>query len=541
MPPTTPSPERGGQAEERGQASVVRVPAEAGEMFGLLAERSDVLLWCTDAKGRCTWVSPRWPKLTGLQAEAFLGMGWVRAVHPEDVAIVRSAFKRALALRGATRLEFRARDAAGWRYVAVQAVPRVDDHGTLRGFVAVAHDVDARRRLERALRSAVEIRVGRSETETLHSLARGLADVLGIRFAAFAQLEEREGARWARLVAGSLDGAEVEEFAYRLDGSPCALVVHEEFCRIDRDAAERFPADAALRALKIEGYAGLRLDDSEGVPLGIAILADDQVFDGKSELYSTLKLFGARAAAELERGRTEASLRTARTRAEASSAAKGEFLASMSHEIRTPLNGVLGMTQLLLDTDLSDVQREYIGTIESSGNALLGVINDILDFSKIEAGKLSVESILIDPWALAEDVTVLLAEQARRGGNRFGTFIRPDVPRHLLSDPTRVRQVLLNFCSNALKFTEHGEVYLHAEVVPGERPLLRFEVRDTGCGIAPEVQAHLFDAFSQADETITRRFGGTGLGLAISKRLVKLMGGEIGVRSEVGVGSTFWF
>ncbi|MCB9916040.1 MAG: response regulator, partial [Planctomycetes bacterium] len=142
---------------------------------------------------------------------------------------------------------------------------------------------------------------------------------------------------------------------------------------------------------------------------------------------------------------------------------------------------------------------------------------------------------------LAEEVTVLLAEQARRGGNRFGSFIRPDVPHFLLSDPTRVRQVLLNFCSNALKFTEAGEVFLHAEVVLGEPPLMRFEVRDTGCGIAPEVQAHLFDAFSQADGTITRRFGGTGLGLAISKRLVKLMGGEIGVTSAVGVGSTFWF
>jgi signal transduction histidine kinase/CheY-like chemotaxis protein len=244
-----------------------------------------------------------------------------------------------------------------------------------------------------------------------------------------------------------------------------------------------------------------------------------------------------------EQRRIELELKQARDMAIEAATTKSEYLASMSHELRTPLNAITGMTNLLLESPLSSQQKEYAQAVQRSGGALLAVVNDILDLSKIESGKLTFEKLDFDLCEVVETTAEMLATQAQKKGVELMIMIEENLPRILNGDPTRIRQVLLNLVSNAVKFTDHGSVFV--QVRKGSQSngtmTLKFQVQDTGIGMAQEALSNLFKSFVQADKSITRKYGGTGLGLAISKRLVEMMEGEMGVTSELKQGSTFWF
>jgi len=281
-------------------------------------------------------------------------------------------------------------------------------------------------------------------------------------------------------------------------------------------------AETMERVRREENYA-IRVDNTSGDELSVLV-------EGVNSMLSGIE-------------QRDEQLLVAKKVAENANLAKSQFLAQMSHEIRTPMNGVLGIASLLMHTSLNEKQSKFVRTIHNSGESLLNLINDILDFSKIEAGKLELELLSFNLRDMTEETVALLSEHAQEKNVNLACLVESDVPARVTGDPGRLRQVLMNLLGNALKFTSHGEVLLFVsqETSHNRDVCLRFEIRDSGIGIKKEKQEDIFAAFSQADEYTTRKFGGTGLGLAICRRLVDLMGGEIGVESAEGKGATFWF
>ena len=409
----------------------------------------------------------------------------------------------------------------GTRFPVLLKVSQLkDQHGDVFGSIAIAVDLTERKRAEDALRQA---------QETLRASE--------VRFrGAF-----ETAAQGMTLV--SLDGRfiQVNEALCQMVGYSEAELLATDFQTITHpeDLASDLGHVTELREGRADSYQlEKRYIHKDGhiiwVLLSVSIVRSDAGEPVE---------FVAQILDITEKHEAEAFLIEARRQAEAADRAKSEFLANMSHEIRTPMNAILGLSHIVGKTRLSSEQRDYVCKIETAGRSLLGILNDILDYSKIEANRLDLETIDFDLGAVIEDLSVIMSVNGRDKGLELAITLDRAIPRQLRGDPSRLQQVLINLTGNALKFTKQGSVCLRADLVERAdgRILVRFAVEDSGIGMAPETLALLFQPFSQADATTTRRFGGTGLGLAISKRLVELMGGEIGVESRLGEGSTFWF
>ena len=354
------------------------------------------------------------------------------------------------------------------------------------------------------------------------------------------QLEQRVKERTRKLAISEANHRRLLEH----NADAIIVVDHDGIVHFVNPAAEALlerPADALLNTplafpISIGKTSEVVIPRKNGDVLVAEMRGVETTWEGEPAVIASLRDI-------TERKRAEETLQKAKDSAEAADQAKSDFLANMSHEIRTPMNGILGMIGLLLDSKLVPEQREHAETVKGCAESLLAIINEILDFSKIEGGKLDLEVIDFDLHPAIEEVVELFAKPAEDKKLELASLIYHDVPSALRGDPGRVRQVLNNIVGNAIKFTEHGEVVLRVMLInqTATHALVKFAVSDTGIGIPPERMDRLFQTFSQVDTSSTRKYGGTGIGLAISKKLTELMGGEIGVESELGKGSTFWF
>jgi PAS domain S-box-containing protein len=531
---------------------------ETADRFLQLADAMPQLAWMARPDGHVYWYNRRWYEYTGATLEQMEGWGWQSVHDPAELPKTVEIWKLCIASGGPFERVFPLRGADGlYRRFLTRIAPIRGADGRMLHWFGTNTDIEDQKRAEEALRQSeahvrllnegLEQRVS-ERTSELASAIDGLQREAEERRRAEEKL--RRGEEQFRTLADSIphlawmarpDGYRFwfNQRWYDFTGTTLEQMQGSGWMSV-HDPAELPRVMQSIEASYATGEpwnCTFPLKRHDGVfrwqLTRMLPVKDDQ---GRVTLW-----FGSDTDIT-EQKEVESLLRQAKESAESASRAKSDFLANMSHEIRTPMNGVIGMTDLLLDTQLNDLQHDYAETIRTSGEALLTVINDILDFSKIEAGKLTVEETDFDLRTLMEEVTDLLASRAQQKGLELNCRIDPEVPNRLRGDPVRIRQVLTNLADNAVKFTDHGEVNLEARVLDNDedKATLRILVRDTGIGIPLDRQADVFESFTQIEGGSSRTHGGTGLGLTICRKIIGLMHGQIGLESQPGKGSTFW-
>ncbi|MDX9723058.1 MAG: PAS domain S-box protein, partial [Myxococcota bacterium] len=537
------------------------------EQFELAVRGSNDGIWDWDLRNNSLYLSPKWKEQLGYQDDEIENTfeNFAERLHPDDLTRVMNRLNTYL--RGESQhyeVDFRLQHKDGaFRWILARGEAVRDDAGLPVRMAGSHTDITERKHAENELLLRNKIlRLLTQLSADFITLPLDLVDdAIASSLAELGQLFDADRAylvdydferslfsnryEWcAPHIAPrihELQDVPLSQLGYwvkeHLAGHPIAL---EDLERL----SPTNPIRNYLESLGIRSLLCVPMMDGPAC-LGFVGFEFDQCGHRYSETEQRLLTVYAQLQVSIRRRQTnERQLRQSREESDRANQAKSAFLANMSHEIRTPMNGVIGMTGLLLDTELNDEQRHYAELVRSSAEALLSLINDILDFSKIEARKLELEILDFDLLALLDDLSSSLAVVAEEKGLELLCSVDAEVPPLLRGDPGRLRQIITNLVSNAIKFTERGEVVIRVERTGDcaeQGFLLRFRVRDTGIGIAPEKHAALFDKFTQVDASTTRQYGGTGLGLAISKQLAQLMGGEIGVDSQLGAGAEFWF
>jgi len=512
------------------EARLALVQGEADRYRALVEDLKEVVFQI-DRRGQWSFLNPAWAELTGFSPQECLGQPFLGYLHPADNPRYLNMLTYAVdtgqaVFEGEFRVPTRGGDVK-W----VEAHQRIafDGSGVVLGVAGTLKDITERKHSEIVLRIATSRLRALIENMQAGILVETESRKIALLNETFCQMFQVPVP--AHVLVES-DTHDLMEECLLLLVDPSGFIARKEAV-----ALARIPVLGEVLEL-IDG----RILSRDFVPI---VVGEDylghlwQYHDITERRRAEIKLEAA--ARELEWKNWE--LGEARDRALEVSGLKSEFLANMSHEIRTPMNGIIGMSGLLLDTPLGSEQRMYAETVRSCSEALLTLINDILDFSKIEAGKLVFETLDFDLLRVIEDVQAVLGVKAQGKGVELGIFVDPATPLAVSGDPARLRQILTNLIDNALKFTHTGsvEVRVRPETGSDGQVRVRLEVRDTGIGMSPEVVERLFTSFFQGDSTTTRKYGGTGLGLTICKRLVELMGGEIGVSSAQGMGSIFSF
>ena len=516
-------------------------------------------LWCiAGTDGYFKHLNPAWEATFGYTREELLARPYLEFVHPDDrEATIAEAAHVALG-RSTLSFENRYRCKDGtYKWLLWSAIAR-PERELIYG---IAANVTDRKREEARLAAQYAVTRVLAEAPTLASatprILQAICNSLGWSVGAIWRVDQKE--QVLRCVeTWQIPATQAPWFDRRTHSvtfSPNVGLPGRVWSEAQPAWIEDVTGDPNFPRASIAAQEGLHA--AFGFPillktevLGVLEFFSHQIQKPDRKLLAMMGAIGSQIGQFIERLAAENALRahardleTARKRAEEATRAKSEFLANISHEIRTPMNAMIGMTELAMQTRITREQREYLSAIQSSAEALLALVNDILDFSKIEAQKLRLDKVAFNIRDVLEDTMRVLAPRAQQKGIELACHVGSDVPDVLVGDPLRLRQVVVNLAGNAIKFTERGEVVLRArtESRGNGSVLLHFSVEDTGIGIAPEKQLVIFEAFSQADSSTTRRYGGTGLGLAISAQLVELMGGRIFVESQLGNGSTFHF